>query len=111
MTPTGEPTPQPYIPGEYRHSLDTMIDWLRFLLMIFYAPVRGMRGMRDRGSLAPVALIAFLGQSAYGFGMEKFAGSTGLGGDLFSDVFRAAKIVAFVAIVVGADSHARCEHV
>jgi hypothetical protein len=36
-----------------------MIDWLRFLLMIFYAPVRGMRGMRDRGSLAPVALIAF----------------------------------------------------
>ncbi len=32
-----------------------MIDWLRFLLMIFYAPLRGMREIRDRGSLAPVA--------------------------------------------------------
>lgn len=75
-----------------------MIDWLRFLLMIFYAPVRGMRGMRDRGSLAPVVLIAFAGQFAYGFGTKKFAGATSYG--LVWELFHAAKIIAIVAIVL-----------
>ena len=75
-----------------------MIDWLRYLLMIFYAPVRGMRGMRDRGSLAPVALMAFLSQAAFNFLMEKF-GIT-VGGGVFSDVFRAGKVVAVVAIIL-----------
>ena len=75
-----------------------MIDWLRYLLMIFYAPVRGMRGMRDRGSLAPVALMAFLSQAAFNFVMEKF-GITEAGG-LFSDLFRAGKVVAVVAILL-----------
>jgi tetratricopeptide (TPR) repeat protein len=76
-----------------------MIDWLRFLLMIFYAPLRGMRGMRDRGSLAPVALLAFLSQAAFNLVMEKF-GVVGPGNGLFSDLFRAGKVVAFVAIVL-----------
>ena len=75
-----------------------MIDWLRYLLMIFYAPVRGMRGMRDRGSLAPVALMAFLSQAGFNFVMEKF-GITGAVG-LFSDLFRAGKVVAVVAILL-----------
>jgi len=44
-----------------------MIDWLRYLLMVFYAPVRGMRGMRDRGSLAPVVLMAFISQAGFNF--------------------------------------------
>ena len=75
-----------------------MIDWLRYLLMIFYAPVRGMRGMRDRGSLAPVALMAFLSQAGFNFVIEKF----GITGDvsLFSDLFRAGKVVAVVAILL-----------
>jgi hypothetical protein len=76
-----------------------MIDWLRFLLMIFYAPVRGMRGMRDRGSLAPVALIAFLSQAAYGFVTEKFAGTSARAG-LIGDLFQAAIIVVMVAVVL-----------
>lgn len=75
-----------------------MIDWLRFLLMIFYAPVRGMRGMRDRGSLAPVALFAFLSQAAFNFVVEKFAGAN-IGG-VWSDVLRAGKVVAIVAIIL-----------
>ena len=67
-------------PAGVLHSLDAlMIDWLRFLLMIFYAPVRGMRGMRDRGSLAPVAVIAFLGQLAYNVITKKFAGLPTIG--------------------------------
>ena len=76
-----------------------MIDWLRFLLMIFYAPVRGMRGMRDRGSLAPVALMALLGQAGFNFAMEKFGG-VGAGGGVLSDLMRAAKVVAIVAIIL-----------
>ena len=74
-----------------------MIDWLRFLLMIFYAPVRGMRGMRDRGSLAPVVLFAFASQFAFGYVVKKFIGATyGVAWELF----HTAKIIAIVAIVV-----------
>jgi tetratricopeptide (TPR) repeat protein len=76
-----------------------MINWLRFLLMIFYAPVRGMRGMRDRGSLAPVALIAFLSQAAYSFVTEKFAGTSARAG-VVGDLFQAAIIVVMVAVVL-----------
>ena len=74
-----------------------MLDWLRFLLMIFYAPVRGMRGMRDRGALAPVALIAFVGQFAYGFASKRFAGATY---GVVWELFHTAKIIAIVAIVL-----------
>lgn len=76
-----------------------MIDWLRFLLMIFYAPVRGMRGLRDRGSLAPVALIAFLSQVAYSFVTEKFAGTSARAG-VVADLFQAAIIVVLIAVVL-----------
>lgn len=76
-----------------------MIDWLRFLLMIFYAPLRGMRGMRDRASLAPVALIAFLSQAAYSFVTERFAGIAARTG-VFTDLFQAAMIVVLIAVVV-----------
>jgi len=74
-----------------------MFDWLRFLLMTFYAPVRGMRGMRDRGSLAPVVLIAFAGQFAFGFVAKKFAGANY---GVLWELFHTAKIVAIVAIVL-----------
>ena len=79
-----------------------MIDWLRFLLMIFYAPLRGMRGMRDRGSLAPVAVIAFLGQLAYTVITKKFAGipTIASGGGIYPELFEAAKFVFLVAIVL-----------
>src|ERR1044071_7084482 len=75
-----------------------MIDWLRFLLMIFYAPLRGMRGMRDR-SLAPVALIAFLSQAAYSFVTEKLAGMAGAT-RVMTARFQAAMIVVLVAVVL-----------
>ncbi|HEX7334776.1 MAG TPA: tetratricopeptide repeat protein [Pyrinomonadaceae bacterium] len=76
-----------------------MIDWLRFVLMIFYAPMRGMRGMRDRGSLAPVALIAFLSQFAYGFVTKRFAGIADRTG-LVSDSLQAAMVVVLVAVLL-----------
>src|SRR6185369_2763577 len=74
-----------------------MFDWLRFLLMTFYAPVRGMRGMRDRGSLAPVVLIAFAGQFAFGFVAKQFAGADY---GVVWELFHSAKIIAIVAIVL-----------
>jgi tetratricopeptide (TPR) repeat protein len=74
-----------------------MFDWLRFLLMAFYAPVHGMRGMRDRGSLAPVVLIAFAGQFAFGFVVKKFAGANY---GVVWELFHTAKIIAIIAIVL-----------
>ena len=74
-----------------------MIDWLRSLLMIFYAPWRGMRVIRDR-SLAPVAIIALISQVAFGLVTKKFAGAAGVG--LFSEVSHAVKIIAVVAMVL-----------
>jgi len=76
-----------------------MIDLLRFVLMIFYAPMRGMRGMRDRGSLAPVALIAFLSQVAYNLVTERFAGTAARTGYV-TDLLQAAMTVVLVAVVL-----------
>ena len=76
-----------------------MMDWLRFVLMIFYAPLRGMRGMRDRGSLAPVALIAFLSQFAYAFVTERFAGTAARTG-VVSDVLQAAMAIVLIAVLL-----------
>lgn len=73
-----------------------MLNWLRFLFMIFYAPVRGMRGMRDRGSLAPVVLLAFIAQVAFGFAAKKFAGATY---GVVWELFHTAKFIAFIAII------------
>src|ERR1043166_9417875 len=77
-----------------------MTDWLRLLLMIFYAPVRGMRRIRDHGSLAPAAFFAFLGQLGYGLATDSFSGVSLIGGRMiFAEVFQAAVVVIVVAVV------------
>jgi tetratricopeptide (TPR) repeat protein len=43
--------------------------------MIFYAPLRGMREVRDRSSLAPIALIAVLSQVGFEFVSRRFGGA------------------------------------
>lgn len=42
-----------------------MLDGLRLVLMVLYAPGRGLREMRDRGALGLAALIALLSQASY----------------------------------------------
>lgn len=42
-----------------------VFDWLRILGMIFYAPVRGFREVRDRAPLAGLAFMALLSNLAY----------------------------------------------
>src|SRR5258705_13942697 len=54
-----------------------MIGWLHLVSMIFYSPLRGMREVRERGSLAPIALISFISQAAYTFVAKRFAGAAG----------------------------------
>jgi Tfp pilus assembly protein PilF len=42
-----------------------MVEWLKILLLTFYAPLRGMRTMRDRAALAPAGLTALISQVLY----------------------------------------------
>lgn len=79
-----------------------MTDWLRLLLMIFYAPLRGMREVRDRGSLAPAALVAFCGEAVYTLVTDKFFGAGGfiVTGRIFSALFHAAVTGVLIAIVL-----------
>lgn len=74
-----------------------MTDWLRLLLMIFYNPLRGMREIRDRGSLAPAAFLAFLVQAAYSFVTSRFSG---MGGRAISELFQSAITVVLVGVVL-----------
>ena len=41
-----------------------MGDWLRPLLLMFYAPGRGMAEARDRAPLGPAVALAFAAQAA-----------------------------------------------
>src|SRR5260370_30489837 len=78
-----------------------MGDWLRLLLMVFYAPVRGMREVRDR-NLASAALIAFVSQVAYSSATKRFAAGAGLrfSSALFSDLFINAITLVLIAVVL-----------
>src|SRR5712691_872528 len=55
-----------------------MNDWLRLIAMIFYAPLRGMREVRDRGALVPVIICAYLSQVLYLFAIQWLAGNRAL---------------------------------
>jgi tetratricopeptide (TPR) repeat protein len=51
-----------------------MADCLRILAMIFYAPLRGIREARDRGSVLPIAVCAYLAQAIFILSMQWLAG-------------------------------------
>jgi tetratricopeptide (TPR) repeat protein len=80
-----------------------MSDWLRFISMIFYAPLRGMREVRDRGRLGPAVIATYLIQVICGVLLALLAGDRSviqgplaLGGALF----RAVAPILTIAIVV-----------
>jgi len=52
-----------------------MASWPRLLSKIFYAPLSGMREVRDRGSLAPIIVSAYLSQIAYVVASQWLAGN------------------------------------
>ena len=51
------------------------LDWLRLLLMIFYAPGRGLREVRDRAPLAAIGLMALISQVVYLVTTQLLAGN------------------------------------
>ena len=80
-----------------------MTDWLRLLGMIFYAPIRGIREVRDRGALLPAIVCAYLSQLAYVFAIAWLAGNRGLFVSptaLAGNLFQAAASLLPIAIVV-----------
>lgn len=79
-----------------------MIGWVQLVLMIFYAPLRGMREVRDRGSLLPIAVIAFVSQLAYSFAASKFAGSSSWvsGSGIWRETFQDVVVIVLVAVIV-----------
>jgi tetratricopeptide (TPR) repeat protein len=78
-----------------------MIGWLRLVLMIFYAPLRGMREARDHGSLLPIAVIAWLTQAAYNFIVAHFVGvSLNTPGEIWGLLFHSAMVVVLLGVVV-----------
>ncbi|HEY0004311.1 MAG TPA: tetratricopeptide repeat protein [Pyrinomonadaceae bacterium] len=80
-----------------------MIDWLRVLLEMFYAPGRALREVRDRAPLGLALLVAFISQLAYVLAVQWLAHNRTLGinGALASLplIFQAASSLLIVAIV------------
>src|SRR5713226_5048017 len=92
-------------PGDPAMSaLLRMTDWLKLVAMIFYAPLRGMREVRDRGSLGPAVLCAYVSQVVCAFIMQWFAGNRILAGRgpmiLAGAFFAGVAPILTVAIVV-----------
>jgi tetratricopeptide (TPR) repeat protein len=81
-----------------------MTEWLQLLAMIFYAPLRGMREARDRGSMGPAVACAYLVQLAYILLLGVLSGNrvmTGRGpGALVGLFFHAAAPILTVAVIV-----------
>lgn len=80
-----------------------MTDWLRLVGMIFYAPLRGMREVRDRGALLPAIVCAYLSQLAYVFAIAWLSGNKGLfvrPAALAAAVFQAAASLLPIALVL-----------
>jgi tetratricopeptide (TPR) repeat protein len=79
------------------------MDWLRLLLMMFYAPARGMSEVRDRSPLAQALLLALVAQAAYVFyalwpdlsGVFARRGPSVLWAVLFQSVFT----LLFIAVI------------
>jgi tetratricopeptide (TPR) repeat protein len=49
-----------------------MLNWLRLVLMMFFAPARAMREVRDKGAIAPAGVVALLANSLFLFSVSWF---------------------------------------
>lgn len=72
--------------------------------MIFYAPLRGMREVRDRGGLGPAVICAYLVQVAYVFFILWLAGDHSVfsrgAGAIAGILFQAVAPILTVAVIV-----------
>ena len=80
-----------------------MTDWLRFIGMIFYAPLRGISEVRDRGGLLPAFFCAYLSQLLYLFAVQWLSGDRAFltrPSVIFANLFHAATALLPFAIVL-----------
>src|SRR5258707_14890464 len=80
-----------------------MTDWLKLVGMIFYAPLRGMREVRDRASLGPLMLWAYGSQVIYVFATQWLAGDKAFlvhPAAIAGNLFQAATSLLPIAIVL-----------
>jgi tetratricopeptide (TPR) repeat protein len=81
-----------------------MTDWLKMMAMIFYAPFRGMREVRDRGRLGPAVLSAYIVQVAGSLLIELLAGNHAIlkpTPTIVSNIlFRGVAPILIIAIVI-----------
>jgi tetratricopeptide (TPR) repeat protein len=80
-----------------------MTDWLRLVLMIFYAPLRGMSEVRDRSALFPAIICAYISQIAYVFSVQWLSGNKALLSrpeTVASSLFQAATSLLPIVIVL-----------
>jgi tetratricopeptide (TPR) repeat protein len=81
-----------------------MADSLRLFLMIFYAPLRGMREVRDRAALGSIVVCALCVQVLYVFGTQLLAGDRMLlrrgPAVIFSTLFSGVAPILTVAVVI-----------
>lgn len=80
-----------------------MLDWLRLVLMIGYAPIRGMRAVRDRASLAPVIFTALGSQLIHMIVTQFLAGNRSFlahGLPFTTALFQSTLILVPVALIL-----------
>ena len=79
-----------------------MTDWPRYIAMIFYAPMRGMREVRDRGTLLPAIICAYASQIVYLFIIQWLVGIsfTARPQVIAANLFQAATSLLPIAIVL-----------
>ena len=80
-----------------------MLDWLRLVSMIAYAPVRGMRAVRDRDALAPAIFTALISQLVFVIAAQLLAGNVAFlaSGPVFTlSLYHAAVTLAPVALIL-----------
>ena len=76
-----------------------MADWLRFLLMMFYAPVRGMSEVRERAPLGPAMLLALVSQSIYTiFTQRLYLNGAIYPGVAFKTLFQSLLFIAIIFV-------------
>ena len=80
-----------------------MTDCLRILAMIFYAPLRGIREARDRSSVLPITICAYLARVLHIFAIQWLAGDKSFltqPGVVINNLFQAATSLLPIAVVL-----------
>ena len=79
-----------------------MIDWLRLFVLVLFAPLRGLREVRDRSTLPQSALLALVFHAAFFFYLTLYYLReliNSKGALVLSSILQAAGVLIFIAVV------------